>query len=45
MSSRWTYYVGKDGKVLHVDKEVKAGDHGTDIAKKLAELGVDKSEE
>lgn len=45
MSSRYTYYVGKDGKVLHVDKQVNAGDHGKDIAKKLAELGVEKSEE
>ena len=43
MSSRWTYYVGKDGKVLYVDKKVKAGAHGEDIVKKLEELGVAKS--
>ena len=43
MSSRWTYYIGKDGKILHIDKKVKAGDHGEDIAKKLKELGVDAS--
>ena len=42
MSNRYTYYVGKDGKVLHVDKSVKAADHGNDIAKKLEELGVEK---
>lgn len=41
-SNRWTYYIGKDGKILHVDKGVKAGEHGADIAKKLAELGVEK---
>ena len=40
VSNRWTYYVGKDGKVLFVDKKVKAGDHGKDIASKLAELGI-----
>jgi peroxiredoxin Q/BCP len=42
MSSRWTYYIGKDGKVLYVDKKVKSANHGVDVAKKLAELGVDK---
>jgi peroxiredoxin Q/BCP len=42
MSNRWTYYIGKDGKLLYVDKAVKAGDHGKAIAEKLKELGVDK---
>ena len=42
LSNRWTYYIGKDGKILHVDKKVKAGSHGEDIAAKLEELGVDK---
>ena len=45
MSSRWTYYIGKDGKILHVDKKVKAGNHGADIAAKLKELGVSMKEE
>jgi thioredoxin-dependent peroxiredoxin len=39
---RWTYYIGKDGKILHVDKEVKAESHGKDMAAKLEELGVAK---
>jgi peroxiredoxin Q/BCP len=42
VSNRWTYYIGKDGKILHVDKSVKAASHGEDIASKLAELGVEK---
>jgi len=37
---RWTFYVGKDGKILHIDKSVKPGTHGPDIASKLRELGV-----
>ncbi len=37
---RWTFYIGKDGKILLIDKEVKAGNHGADIAAKLKELGV-----
>lgn len=42
IANRWTFYIGKDGKILHIDKEVKAGRHGVDIAKKLAELGVEQ---
>ncbi len=39
-ASRWTFYIGKDGKILHIDKAVKAAAHGADIAAKLKELGV-----
>ena len=42
VTNRWTYYIGKDGKILHVDKAVKTENHGKDIAAKLAELGVAK---
>lgn len=42
VTNRWTYYIGKDGKVLHVDKSVKTESHGQDIAARLAELGVPK---
>lgn len=38
---RWTYYIGKDGKILLIDKEVKTGSHGGDIAAKLKELGIE----
>ena len=40
MSNRWTYYVGSDGEVLHIDKAVKAAVHGETIAKQLKELGI-----
>ena len=39
---RWTFYIGKDGKLLYVDREVKAGSAGPDMAKRLAELGIPK---
>ena len=42
LTNRWTYYFGEDGKILYVDKAVKAGDHGSAIAEKLAELGIKK---
>jgi peroxiredoxin Q/BCP len=38
--SRWTFYIGKDGKILFVDDKVKTATHGTDLAAKLKELGV-----
>ena len=40
--ARWTFYIGLDGKVLAVDKQVMTGQHGQDIAVKLQELGVAK---
>ena len=41
MASRWTFYIGKDGKVLAVDKEVKPASSAEDMARKLGELGVE----
>ena len=38
--ARWTFYIGADGKILHIDKKVNAGEHGKDVAAKLKELGV-----
>jgi len=37
---RWTFYIGLDGKLMAIDKEVKAATHGEDVAKRLAELMV-----
>ena len=37
---RHTFYVGKDGKLLYVDREVKAASAGPDVARRLATLGV-----
>ncbi len=39
---RWTIFVGKDGKILHIEKKVNAGDHGSQIATQLKKLGVEK---
>jgi peroxiredoxin Q/BCP len=40
MANRWTVYIGKNGKILFIDKSVKAGAHGADVAAKLKDLGV-----
>jgi len=40
--SRWTFYIGVDGRILHIDKLVSPATHGKAVAAKLAELGVAK---
>jgi len=40
VSNRWTFYIGSDGKILAVDKQVDVKTAGADIAAKLATLGV-----
>jgi len=35
---RWTFYIGRDGRVLDIDKQVNASTHGRDIARRLASL-------
>jgi peroxiredoxin Q/BCP len=40
VANRWTFYIGKDGKILAIDKAVNFKSHGTDVAEKLKELNV-----
>ena len=42
-ADRWTFIIGKDGKLLDVIRNVSAKKHGADLAARLAELGVAKS--
>ena len=42
VASRWTFYIGADGKIAAVDKQVKPASAAADIAAKLAELKVPK---
>lgn len=39
---RWTFVIGEDGKILHIDKKVKAANHGNDLITLLDKLGVEK---
>ena len=41
-ASRWTFYIGPNGRILAIDKEVKPAAAGEGIVAKLAELGVAK---
>jgi peroxiredoxin Q/BCP len=40
MANRWTFYIGKDGKILAIDKNINTQKAGEDMVKKLKELGV-----
>lgn len=40
LPERWTFYIDKDGKIAHVDKQVKTGTAGADLAAKVKELGL-----
>ena len=42
VASRWTFYIGKDGKVAAIDTEVEPATSAEDIAAKLGELGVER---
>jgi peroxiredoxin Q/BCP len=37
LASRWTFYIGADGRILDVDRKVSASSHGRDIVAKLKE--------
>ena len=39
-ASRWTFYVGADGRILDIDTRVHASSHGRDVAARLRELGI-----
>jgi len=41
-ASRWTFYIGADGNILYIDKDVHPSTHADDIAVKLEELGIPK---
>jgi thioredoxin-dependent peroxiredoxin len=43
MATRWTFYIGKDGKILAIDKAVQVATSAEDMVAKLAELNVAKA--
>lgn len=38
--SRWTFFIGLDGRIMHIDTQVNPATHGKVIVSKLSELGV-----
>jgi thioredoxin-dependent peroxiredoxin len=41
-ANRWTFYIGKDGKVAFIDQNVQPSTHGQTVAEKLRQLGIAK---
>lgn len=39
-AQRWTFYIGRDGRVLAIDRKVSAATHGSDVVERLKTLGV-----
>ncbi|HUK34333.1 MAG TPA: redoxin domain-containing protein [Vicinamibacterales bacterium] len=39
-ASRWTFYLGADGRIIDIDKRVHSATHGHDVAARLKELGI-----
>src|SRR3954447_7309540 len=41
VAQRWTFYIGKDGRILAIDKTIKVATSAEDMAAKLGELKVE----
>ncbi len=39
-AARWTFYIGKDGKILYIDKQVSPASHGQEVVARLKALGI-----
>ena len=35
MASRWTFFIGADGRILDIDRNVSARTHGADVVDRL----------
>src|SRR6187549_1486020 len=42
-ATRWTFYIGKDGRILAIDKAIKVDTSAEDMVAKLGELNVAKA--
>jgi peroxiredoxin Q/BCP len=41
-ANRWTFYIGPDGRINYIEKQVRAAQAGEDVLAKLAELKTKK---
>lgn len=39
-AKRWTFYIGPDGRILYIDKQINVRAAGDAVVAKLKELGV-----
>ena len=43
-AARHTFYIGTDGKILYIDRDVSPKTAGPDVVARLAELGIARRE-
>jgi peroxiredoxin Q/BCP len=41
-ASRWTFYVGKDGRIAAIDKEVRPATSAEDMVARMGQLNIDR---
>ncbi len=41
-ASRWTFYIGRDGRILYIDKHVNPATSAHDVLERLKALGLAK---
>ena len=41
-ASRWTFYIGRDGKILYIDRQVSPQSHGQDVVERLKAMGISR---
>jgi thioredoxin-dependent peroxiredoxin len=39
-AARWTFFIGRDGRILRVDREVSPTSHGEDVLAGVQDLGL-----
>jgi peroxiredoxin Q/BCP len=42
VANRWTFYIGKDGRIAHIDQAVQTSSHGTAVVEQARKLGLSK---
>jgi len=40
LPTRWTFYIGADGRILEIDDKVSPRTHGQDVVERLRKLGI-----
>jgi peroxiredoxin Q/BCP len=40
VASRWTFFIGSNGRILYVDRDISPTSHGGDILARVQELGM-----
>jgi peroxiredoxin Q/BCP len=44
IASRRTFYIGKDGTILFIERDVNPSTAGKDVAARLEQLGIPKAD-